>query len=85
MRVICSSGVTPIEFYDLTYDEAIIAYKAKVDEWAFFRNGFGLVHCSLGGKMADVIKAIPLPFDNEVEEQVDDLVSEYNRLRGENG
>lgn len=83
MRVAACAGIDPIRFYDLTLDEAIIAFKGKVDEWRFYRNGFNLVHCSLVEKRADILKVLPLPFDDEIDGGGidDDLVEEYNQLR----
>jgi hypothetical protein len=54
-----------------------------VDEWRFFRNGFNLIHCSLVDKRSDILKTMPLPFDYELiqEEDTEDLVVVYNKLR----
>lgn len=83
MRVTACAGIDPIKFYDLTLDEAIIAFKGKVDEWRFYRSGFNLVHCSLVEKRADILKVLPLPFDNEIESGGldEDLIADYNRVR----
>ena len=83
MRVAACAGIDPIRFYDLTLDEAIIAFRGKVDEWRFYRNGFNLVHCSLVEKRADILNVLPLPFDDELGSVSldDDLISEYNQLR----
>lgn len=73
----------PDDFWSATFDEAILTYKGKVDEWRFFRNGFYLIHCSFVEKGADILKVLPLPFDDELDgaDSTEDLVSEYNRLK----
>lgn len=83
MRIVCCAGIDPIKFYDLTLDEAIIAFRGKVDEWRFLRNGFNLIHCSLVEKRANMLDVLPLPFDNELEngDDIEDLIEEYNRVR----
>lgn len=83
MRIVCCAGIDPIKFYDLTLDEAIIAFRGKVDEWRFLRKGFYLVHCTLIPDRADMKDVMPIPFDNEYDVSGidDDLIEEYNRVR----
>lgn len=62
----------------------ILAYKGKVDEWRLMRNGFYLIHCSLVEKKCNIVEAMPLPFDDELQEEkgsTEDLLAEYNRLK----
>lgn len=82
MQIVCCAGISPIQFYDLTLDEAIIAFRGKVDEWRFLRNGFNLIHCSLVEKRADILGVLPLPFDNEIGGGEVDLIEEYNKYYG---
>ena len=76
--------MTADDFYNGTLDEAIFRYKGKVNEWRFLRNGFNLLHCSFVEKPANILKVLPLPFDDEMEDEKDseyDIISEYNRLK----
>lgn len=81
MRIAASAGIDPIKFYDLTWDEAIIALKGKVDEWRYLRrNAFLSGMFKSGTKETDLYE---LPFDEELigTRIDDDLISEYNQLR----
>lgn len=71
----------PDDFWNSTLDECILTYQGKVDEWRFFRSGFNLVHCSLVEKPVDMLKVLPLPYDDElaVEEKSDDLFTDYEK------
>jgi hypothetical protein len=73
----------PVDYWDSSFDECILTYKGKVDEWRFFRNGFNLIHCSMVEKPADILKVLPLPFDDEIETtgNSDDLIEQYNLLK----
>jgi len=79
MRIVCCSGVSPLDFYDLTIDEALISYRGKVDEWRFFRNGFNLVHCSLVQNPVEISGTMPLPFDEEQTPSEYDIIEDYKR------
>lgn len=76
--------MSPDEFWSSTLDEAILKMQGKVDELRFYRNGFNLIHCSLVGKeRVDILKALPLPFDDELDEatDTDEMFEEYRKLK----
>lgn len=70
----------PAEFWDSTLDECILMYQGKVDEWRFLRAGFNLVHCSMVEKPADILKVLPLPYDDELN-KAEDLFEEYEKFQ----
>lgn len=83
--------MAPSEFWSSTIDEAVLCYKAKIDEWRFIRSNTYLVHCSLieSKHRVNIEEVLPLPFDDEIEEArkeanevwANQLVEEYNRIK----
>lgn len=70
----------PLDVYDYTIDEIVLAYKGRVDELRFHRAGYDLIHRSLSPRPANILEVLPLPFDSDIESL--DLIEEYKRLRG---
>lgn len=54
------------ELYDYTTEQALNFYKGKVQDWRFHRACADLIHRSLVKEPVDILKAIPLPFDEEI-------------------
>lgn len=83
--------MTADEFYNGTVDEAVLAYKAKVNEWRFIRSNTYLIHCSLieSKHRVNIEDVLPLPFDDEIEEArkeaneawANELLAGYNHLK----
>lgn len=77
--------MNPVDFWDSTFDEVILKFKGKVDEWRVFRNGVNLIHCSMVAmdQRVDIAQVIPLPFDDEIldSEGTFDIFDEYERLK----
>jgi len=72
----------PDNFWDATLDECILMVKGKVDDWRFQRNCANLIHLSFVEKGADILQAIPLPFDWEIQQEKpeDDIFEQYKKI-----
>lgn len=62
------TGHGPAEFYSSTFDEVLLVIQGTIDRMRIERRNAWLVRCSLVSKPGVMTDALPLPYDDELEE-----------------
>jgi len=74
--------MSPDEFWNATMDECILTYMGKVNDWRVQRMIAVAIMKHGAGERVNPLEDVPLAFDDEFQDNGDDLIEEYKRLKG---